>query len=452
MPEKTSVQVVRHEIAKRIPLTLAEAIVRKRNDVAGTVDVTFRGSPAMVRGVRVIDQVRMGDLTEGNPCLIAMMGRQWFCIATYPTGARQVGIGGQTSPAAKLDVANYDIKFDQDRKRNIGELLRRVKNLYIWKVIFGSGDSIEVVDHAFLVRADSEIIANLQQEALYLYTDEGLVTTGIWVGATAEIPAPFHVASDGAMTATLGSVGGWELSDLSLGGMDPRATSLEIISAAFRWVSWAQFAIYDNFDDATRRADPDPSTYDASIDGGVMTNGRDLTPGRVLGWYSKIYTDITTVDTGTSTDVGSGYLEDSAADWFADQYKSYVLVDSASGEFAISGCTVSPRRLTVTGTPAAGAYSIRATDPTYCAAFASYTDDSTGDGYGYTKIESSFDNGVNWQTLLDTEASVNNLGGAVAIVNTGHDYQFRASVKNDALGKGAVIHNVIVCTDPSLWG
>jgi len=273
-----------------------------------------------------------------------------------------------------------------------------------------------------------------------------------WAGGVVPATAPFSVTEAGVLAATAGTVGRWEMTALSLGGMDPGATAYEIVTLAFQWVGWAQFAIFDTFDDETKRESPDPSAFDASNAGGILTNGGDDTADRVFGWYSKVYTDMTTVTSGTSDDVGLNYLEDADGDWFEDQYIGFVLVDSATTEFAITGCTETPRRIVIAGTPAAGAYTIKADDPAYCAGFASFSDSTQGGGDGFTKLEVTFDDGANWLTLLDTSVPTNYLGGGVAIVNTGTTYQFRVSLTNDGAGAGAVMHNVIVCTDPSPWG
>jgi len=531
MPIMTPIQVVREEIkkAREDDLTISTAIVMKRNDVKGVIDVQLRGSPSWVTGVRVVEQVHMEDLSLGESCLVIKVATQWFCIASFSVKAKQ------------RESLSHDITLADALAQSIGSLSHKLKNIFTERVTFGDGDYISydsvtgslsttlssvpvmivkpssivfqpttsdshqsnicVTSTSIQFRDGDTVMTDISSDSItvgevgaglsnvYITAGEiqlrsnvtsklsmdvsgnlwasSKITAGtgnnigvldgadatyrIYAGHAAPASAPFSVTEAGALKATSGNVGSWELSTLSLGGMDPRATALEIVSAAFRWVSWAQFAMYDNFNDALYRASPDPSTYDASIDGGVLSNGGDTTADRAFGWYSKIYTNITTVATGTSTGVGSGYLEDSAASWFTDQYKSYILVDSATTVFTISGCTESPRRLTVTGTPAAGAYSIRADDPFYCAGFVSYTD-STGDGSGFTKLEVSFDNGANWQLLLDTSVPTNNLGGAVEITNSGHDHQFRVTITNDGAGDGAVVHNVIACTDPSLWG
>lgn len=225
----------------------------------------------------------------------------------------------------------------------------------------------------------------------------------------------------------------------------------EVMNLSFQSISWAQFAMFEYFANSTKRASPEPGTYPARVLGNEIDNGGDLTANRVFDFTSKTYTNITTVYTGSSTSVGSGFLGDTNSVWFNGQYVNYVLVDSLGATFAITGCTTSPRQLTFTGTPAAGAYSIRAGLPTTAVAFCSYLD-STNGGHGYVILSVSFNGGTNWQTFLDTSAATNLVGGSVTIVNSGPNFLFRASVVNDASGNGALIQEVLVCTDPSVWG
>jgi len=235
---------------------------------------------------------------------------------------------------------------------------------------------------------------------------------------------------------------------------------LELMKISFQSLSWSQFAIFDNFYSDEKRWDYGGTTppgftapsyyYLCKITDGMLTHGDDETGDRVFTFDSKAYPDITTVLSSTSTSVGSGYLEDTAASWFVDQYKGFVLVDSADTEFTISGCTESPRRLTVTGTPASGAYSIRSINPTVCVGFCTFLDSSNG-GYGYTKLEITFDGGTNWQTLLDTSSAINTLGGIVTITNSGVNYMFKVTITNDADGNGPEVYKVLICTDPSVW-
>lgn len=232
------------------------------------------------------------------------------------------------------------------------------------------------------------------------------------------------------------------------GYADHKAIELELMKINFQSISWAQFAIFDSLDDETKRADPDPSANAARVYKSKLDNGDDDTTSREFGFVSKTYTGITTVDSGTSTSVGTNFLADTAQSWFADECKNLTLVDSEDSEFTVTSNTSDT--LTVSGTPAAGAYTLKDANPSYAVAFASYLD-STNGGAGYTKLEISFDGGSNWQTFLDTENSVNLLQGTVAIANSGHDYIARITLKNDVSGVGSVLYKFLVCTDPSPW-
>lgn len=281
-------------------------------------------------------------------------------------------------------------------------------------------------------------------------------------GQLAATQAPWALAVDGSRTlvgnlpvAAGATVDGVDIDvfedDVVTTMVRTRDMDLELMKMCFQSISWSQFSMYEGFDDQSKRLLPsDPSPFLARAYRGRLDNGGDGTPNRVFGFYSKLYESMTTVWESSSTAVGGGYLEDSDGQWFDDQYKGYVLVDSALDEFPITSCTESPRRLLVSGTPASGAYSIRAVDPAYMVAFCSYSDVTT-DGSGYVKVEVTFDGGTHWQTALDALNGINILGGTVAIAYPGRDYQFRVTVQNDASGNGAIAHKLLVCTDPSIW-
>lgn len=229
---------------------------------------------------------------------------------------------------------------------------------------------------------------------------------------------------------------------------DSQAIELELMKMNFQAISWAQFAIYDAFDDETKRASPDPSTFDARVFKSHIDNGDDATADRSFGFVSKTYTAITTIESGTSTSAGLNFLTDTGKSWFTNQCKNLTLVDSDATTFTVTSNT--SNTLTVVGTPTAGAYSLVDDDPTSAVAFASYLD-STNGGTGYVKLEVSFNDGTNYQTFLDTETAIDLLQGTVAIANPGHDYIARITLKNDASGNGAVLYKFLICTDPSPW-
>ena len=171
--------------------------------------------------------------------------------------------------------------------------------------------------------------------------------------------------ADGTLTAVNGYFSGV---------LDAPVLDLELMKLCFASISWAQFAVFEAFSDEAGRADPDPSSPDATVTRGRLWNGGDVTPGRSFGFRSKEYANITTVYAGTSTAVGPGYLEDAAGTWFADQYKGFELVVSSGTVRTLTGSSVGPPSvvapttaptLTFAGseTPAAGAYVVRSQLP-----------------------------------------------------------------------------------------
>ena len=249
----------------------------------------------------------------------------------------------------------------------------------------------------------------------------------------------------------------WDGTALNLTGVfnnTDEALELEIMKMSFQTISWAQFAIFDSFEDDSKRESPEPFTYSAVVYNSRLNNGNDTTASKTFGFTSKTYSDITTVFSSTSTGVGLGYLEDTEAVWFTNQYVGYELVDSGLNVFDIIESNMTGGglgTLVVSGTPLSGAYSIRSELPTTAVAFCSFSDSSNG-GYGEVTLEASFNGGSNWQTFLSTATSVNSIGGAVVIDFPGRDFIFRTSMKNDGAGNGAVVFKVLVCTDPSIWG
>lgn len=223
---------------------------------------------------------------------------------------------------------------------------------------------------------------------------------------------------------------------------------LEIMKMNFQSISWAQFSIFDTFEDETKRADPDPSTYDARVLYYRLDNNNDDTADREFGFVSKTYSDITLLDTSTSTDVGLNYLEDTSKEWFTNEVKNLTLIDVDGHRYNIDSNT--SNTLTVVGTPVAGSYYLQEDNPSYAVVFCSYLD-STNGGYGYVKVEVSFNGGVYYQTFLDTESSVNRLQATQSITYPGVNYIVRITLKNDASGNSPLVYKYLVCTDPSPW-
>jgi predicted phage tail protein len=234
-------------------------------------------------------------------------------------------------------------------------------------------------------------------------------------------------------------VGNWlEYSDVEL----------EFMKMSFQNVSWAQFALFEGFADETKRDYPEPFLYDAQIYRNSLVSF-DTTPSRTSGFTSKTVANMTTYTTGTSTSVGSGYLTDSSKSWFTNECKNLTLVDSLGTSFTVNSS--SSDTLYVTGTPASGSYSLKTANPSYLVAFCTYEDSTEGGGTGFTKMEVSFDDGANWQTVLDTELGVDSLEGTIAVGTPGTDYKMRFTLKNDENGDGPIIRKALVCTDPSPW-
>lgn len=73
-------------------------------------------------------------------------------------------------------------------------------------------------------------------------------------------------------------------------------------------------------------------------------------------WCDDVSDERDKADDGTSTSVGLTFLTDSSKSWNVNAYKGYILVDSSDTWFEIASNTADT--LTVSGTPAAGAYGI----------------------------------------------------------------------------------------------
>lgn len=287
--------------------------------------------------------------------------------------------------------------------------------------------------------------------------DEWEYAGNMRIDANSAVDTVVTIINQGTGTASLdvegnivvgGTVDGVDVGAFALTVALNGDVDLEAMRVAFNAISWAQFAVWEPFDDASQRDVGEPGNA-AVITASTLVTGSS-TPGYSAKWKSVYFTSATRVWTGTATGVGSGYLEDSAALWFDGQYEGFVLVDSGATEFAIAGSTASPRRLLVSGTPAAGAYSITAGDPQYGVVFASYLCGDNG-GDGDVKIEVTFDGGSHWLTVLDTTTTTNLLGGIIEIGDPGTSYAFRVTLTNDGSGNSPVVYRVLVCTDPSVW-
>lgn len=228
-----------------------------------------------------------------------------------------------------------------------------------------------------------------------------------------------------------------------------KSLELEIMKMNFQSVSWAQFAIFDSFDDTSKMNGASGFTYDVTVEKSRLTNGGDATASRIFGFKSKTYSNINRIFSGTSTGVGVNYLTDSTQNWFTNECKNLILVDSGANEFTVTENT--SNTLTVSGTPLSGSYYLKTALPAYAIAFCSFEDSTEGGGNGFVKLEVSFDGGTSYQTFLDTENTINLLEGTVAITNPGSSYIARISLKNSAGGLGAIVYKFLICTDPPCW-
>jgi hypothetical protein len=259
----------------------------------------------------------------------------------------------------------------------------------------------------------------------------------MWAGASQPEDANFVVEKDG---------------DVYVGGyLSNQTLEMAFMRAAFQTVSWAQFAIFETFDDESKRDDSGTSGLLARVIHGVLDNGDDASVSGVFTFTSKVYTAITVVKTGTSTGVGAGYLEDTNGNLFNDQWNEFILVDSAVTSFTIEDTNGTTSRYEVTGTPAAGAYSVKSANPSWFVGFAEVVDSDNG-GTGEVKIEVSFDDQVTWQTLYDSATNVDNRGRTLAVGTTGDDPSFKVTLTNDGSGNGSTVSNVMICFDPPIWG
>jgi hypothetical protein len=350
-----------------------------------------------------------------------------------------------TQQVQKLGTLYYQRKFLKNADVSFvskGTLLALRPDDVITVSYADYGGTYDVLIDEMTINEDASI--NFSCQRFYVALDDwgDLAPGAITIVTDVPIAAwsPVIISPDGRTTG-IGGIGGTTL-------LTPGALDMELMKMNFQSISWAQFAILDSFDDETKRASPDPSTNDARVYAGALDNGGDLTADKSFGFVSKTYASITTVDSGTATSVGVNYLEDTGKAWFSDECKNLTLYDSAGTPFNVT--TNTGVRLTVSGSPAAGAYTLVDGDPAYAVAFASFLDSSNG-GAGYVKLEVSFDGGTNYQTFLNTEISVDLLGGTTAIANVGHDYIARITLKNDPSGNGPYFNKFLVCTDPSPW-
>ena len=229
---------------------------------------------------------------------------------------------------------------------------------------------------------------------------------------------------------------------------------LEMMQMNFQYVSWAQFAVYDNFADNTKREmfEVGDATH-ATIAYNELTNGVYNTPNTEYVFNSKLYHNITTLVTGLGVGTSNAFVDASspAKHWFPNEIKNLTLQDNLNATFNVNSNL--DNVMTVVGTPATGAYSLYTANPTACFAFCTYkdaTNGSTSKNHGYVKLEVTFDN-EHYLTLLDTYNNINWLGAIMSLSYPGHEYKVRITLKNDINGLGPSVQNFLVATDPSVW-
>jgi len=79
--------------------------------------------------------------------------------------------------------------------------------------------------------------------------------------------------------------------------------------------------------------------------------------GYITGAGGTLRTQLPVADSGTSTSVGSGFLTDTSKSWITDEHDGAYLKDSAGVYYEITSNT--DDTVSISGTPASGAYSIR---------------------------------------------------------------------------------------------
>jgi len=233
---------------------------------------------------------------------------------------------------------------------------------------------------------------------------------------------------------------------------------LELMKMSFQNVGWAQFAIFDDFTDDSKKYTPDPipSGYQCLVyRNSLLPEG--TIPDRSYGFVSKQYIEVTTVDGGDSTSTGTLTLTDTSKSWYVDECKNLFLRDSAYEEWIVESntsdtLTLTKRYPTTPDTPVNGNYDLFDDNPSYMVAFCTYEDSTNDDeGYGYVKMEVSFDGGGHYQTVLDTLNSIDLLESTVVIEYPGVNYIVRFTLTNDSDGNQPVVRKYLVCTDPSPW-
>jgi len=249
---------------------------------------------------------------------------------------------------------------------------------------------------------------------------------------------------DNALQRLTGRISSDQLTPYLYAGIEYTAIKL-----AFSVISWAQFAVFESFLDSSKRL-PDETGDLARVLNNSLVQG-DSTPGKRFVFTSQVYGAVTTVHSGTMAQVSGTTFQDLAGEWYTDELKGLTLVDGIGQIFTVTGNIADTFSLADDSlTPAPGPYILRTENPANMVATCTYQD-STIDGFGYVKLEVSFDAGLHWQLLLDTETGVDETGGTVRVDDPGTDYQVRVTLTNDLEGASPVFSDFLVVTDPSPW-
>jgi hypothetical protein len=242
----------------------------------------------------------------------------------------------------------------------------------------------------------------------------------------------------------------FELSDDSelpyVGGYaNGRDLELELMKVNFQYVSWAQFAIYDDLNSAAKKLSG-TAVVDKSI---IITpsNAANLS----ANWLSIVYRNITDVYSGeiVASDGNFANCINQFGTWFDNEPKGLTLEDSRGSTLNVLGYDSQTDLVELDGAAELGSFRMFDKNPSYAVAFLSYLDASNG-GSGYVKFEVSFNNGVNWQTFYQTNL-LNSLGGTNTVNNSGFDYQVRITLTNDSQGRSPQVFRYLVATDPAPW-
>jgi hypothetical protein len=406
-----------------------------------TVDVRVNSGANLLRNVPTI----------GDPSVLYVgqtVALTWMAKEGTPGGAPAVmagggsdgtNVGSSSAPPDEITITD-DYGFTAVKEGGVG-----LEHLNFSPVLAGNEDKDSLLDYGWQITEEGVLYTN----GMYIHPG-GQIGIGIapdivkidstheyyriWAGAND--PEDAHFVVD--------KYGNTYVRDY----IEATHLDLELMRIQFQSIDWAQFAIFDAFGDETKRADPEPGTYPARVLHGKVDNGDDDTANRVFTFTSKTYSNIVNVESGISESSTSEYMQDNDADWVADRWKdNYQLLDDVNTVFYIEYNTST--RIYISGGGASG-------DGNWIEEYWSL-DYFPQDSYPYwpnwdvTTGSTPVVGDYIIRALLDTEAGTDLLGAIVDVTTTGRDYMFRVSLKNDASGDGAIVHNLLICTDPSIY-